>query len=317
MLFKSIILTVIIVLLAVIATWIAINNDYPATTSDGNTQSAVKILNKNNKEIKLNKTDGSSALLVANNMSPGDSRSNSITFFNQSKLPVKITMNPYQIESSNSGANKFKAKLVAGNKVIYNDFVDQFSEATIGNLSPGKQVKVTMYGILPANAGNQAQDSSTTFNLRWTTTVNKNVLPPECKYQNIRTRLFIFKNRNAIRMTTRYQARSGGRVRVDFYWRVWRNNQWVRGQRVAVMSSWFKRTGKGQFRQQRVLRNKSPETINRLRSAKHGFIATLKPRKTPGYCRRYLNVDLVELKRKFGDGQFTWFQRGSFRYHKR
>jgi len=146
------------------------------------------VINDGINKIAIQSSNGSGPLLVADNLSPGEVKVGATTFKNNSKLPVKLTVNPYNVV----GGSDFNTKLVADKKVVYSGPSAGLNKTYIGGLSPGESVRVKMYGRLAPGSGNGSQGKAINFDLRWKATVDKK-LPPECKYQELRARLFISK----------------------------------------------------------------------------------------------------------------------------
>jgi len=277
------------------------------------------------KDLKINAQRGdvritpdqTGAILIAKNMVPGQPRTGSILLTNTGRIPTRVRLTPYDISNPQGTASQtFRVKLQVGPKRrgLYSGPLGDFSKAKIANISPGRSVRVYLVGSIPKNVGNYFQDQSSQFSLRWTAAINRNLTPNECRQQRIRTRLFVFANRPVYRLVTRYQAKLNSRVRVNFFWRERYQGRWIKGARVAGMSSYFRKTRQDQWRWRRDFVRTSESQARKLRNAPNGFIATIRPSRTPPYCSRYLNIELTDLERRYGNGQYTWFQQGSFRY---
>ena len=268
--------------------------------------------------VKIQSSKGGGAILVAKDMVPGETRSDTVSIKNTGKVPVTLSMGASSITANPANASSiFQTKLFeTGNagSPLYSGSVKNFTGKQIGDLSPGKSRNFTLQAILPASAGNEAENICTSFNVDWKA-VEKTTGPPpkECKLRKIRARFFIFRNPKAnpfVRMVSRYQANSGGKVKVTFYWRHKKGKKkYVRGKKIGSMISTFKKTKGKKWRLNRVWLRKTPKQQLALFRHKDGFYATLKPFKTKSYCTNYLNVELTILKNV--DAQHVWFQAGS------
>lgn len=272
--------------------------------------------------VKIQSSKGGGAILVAKNMIPGETRGDNVTIKNTGKVPVTLSMGASSITANPPNASSiFHTKLFeTGNSSspYYSGPVKDFTGKKIGDISPGKSRQFTLQAILPSSVGNEAENISTTFNIDWTAKEKTSGPPPkECKLRKIRARFFIFRNpqfRPFVRMVSRYQANSSGKVKVTFFWRNKKGKKkFVRGKKIGSMVSSFRKTKGNQWRLNRVWLRKSAREQLRLFRHKGGFYASLKPYKTKAYCKNYLNVELTIPK--MVDKQRVWFMKGSsFKY---
>lgn len=268
--------------------------------------------------VKIQSSKGGGAILVADNMIPGETRSDTVSIKNTGTVPVTLSMGASSITSDPPNASSlFQTKLFeTGNasSPYYTGPVKDFTGKTIGDISPGKSRQFTLQAILPDSVGNEAENITTSFNVDWTAKEKSSGPPPkECKLRKIRARFFIFRNpqyRPFVRMVSRYQANSGGKVKVTFFWRHKKGKKkYVRGKKIGSMVSSFKKTSGKSWRLNRVWLKKSARQQLALFRHKDGFYATLKPYKTKAYCTNYLNVELTIPK--MVDRQRVWFMKNS------
>lgn len=266
--------------------------------------------------VQIQSSKGGSAILVADGMVPGQTREDTVKIKNTGSLPVTLSMGASGITSTPANASSiFLTKLFETGKAgspFYSGPVKNFGSAKIGDISPGESKDFTLQAILPGSVGNEAENIKTSFNVDWTA-VKKTTgpPPPECKFRRLRARFFVFRTRDRIRLVSRYQANSGGKVKTTFYWRKKKGKKFVRGKKIGYTVAKFKKTGKGKWGLFRVAKPQPEWRMEQFRAAKYGFMASLKPYKTASYCSKYLNVELTLLKRKYGNGQYTWFMKGS------
>lgn len=136
--------------------------------------------------------------------------------------------------------------------------------------------------------------------------------PAKCRLSWVRSRFFVFRKKPVIRLIARYKAKHGGQVRITFFERTKKNRL---GRKLGKMNAKFTATTKKKrkFGFIRVRRKRAPALMKRLRSSKRGFIARLKVKNAPGYCRKLFNLDLRLSQLRFVDNQFVWFQQGTFK----
>ncbi|MBN8868023.1 MAG: hypothetical protein J0H98_10760 [Solirubrobacterales bacterium] len=297
----------------------ALISTQPRSDHDGPSTQRVAI-DAAGQNVSIESSKGGSAILVAKGMTPGQTRSGKVSIRNTGKVPVTLSMGASSVTADPPAASSIfhTALSETGHEgsPFYKGTVAGFKGARVGDISPGQSREYTLQAILPASAGNEAENIATTFNIDWTAKEKTDgPPPPECKIRRMRARFFVFRKRPVIRMVSRYQATSGGKVKTTYYWRVKQGGKFMRGKRIGSTLSSFRRTAPGQWRLNRVpVRVRNARQMEAYRSARYGFYATLQPLKTKGYCANYLGVDLVVLKRKYGHGQYTWFQRGSFKF---
>ena len=286
-----------------------------STTPKKDTPDAVQVAATGD-SVKIQSSKGGSAILIADGMTPGQTREDTVKIKNTGTLPVTLSMGASGITSTPANASSiFQTKLFeTGNasSPLYSGAVKDFSSAKVGDISPGQSKDFTLQAILPGSVGNEAENIKTSFNIDWKA-VQKTTgpPPPECKFRRLRARFFVFRTRDRIRLVSRYQANDGGKVKTTFYWRKKKGKKFVRGKKIGFTVAKFKKTGKGKWGFFRVAKPQSVKKMRQFRKAKYGFMASLKPYKTASYCSKYLNVELTLLKRKYGNGQYTWFMRGS------
>lgn len=136
--------------------------------------------------------------------------------------------------------------------------------------------------------------------------------PDRCRISHVRSRFFVFRKKPVIRLVARYKAKHSGQVRIVFYARKKGNRL---GRKLGRMNARFTKTTKKRrkFGFIRVRRKRSPALMKRLRTSKRGFIARLRVKNAPGYCRKLFNLDLRLSQLRFVDNQFVWFQKGTFK----
>ena len=266
--------------------------------------------------VAITSSKGGSAILVADGMVPGETRGDTVKIENTGTLPVTLSMAASGITGTPAAASSiFHTKLFeTGNESapFYSGTVKDFSSSKVGDISPGESRSYTLQAILPADAGNEAENIKTTFNVDWTAVEKTSgPPPPECKLRKLRARFFVFKSKPVIRMVNKYQANASGKVKTTFYWRVKKGKKFVRGKKIGSMISKFKKTKGNTWGFNRIAQTQSLKAMKQFRKAPYGFAASMQPYKTAAYCKNYLNVDLSVLKRQYGNGQFTWFMNGS------
>jgi|GEM_PF-3597436 len=268
--------------------------------------------------VKISSSKGGAAILVANGMVPGETRSDTVSIKNTGEVPVTLSMNASSITATPPHASSiFHTKLFETGKAndpLYHGTVAGFKKKEIGDISPGKSRDFTLQAILPSSVGNEGENITTRFNIDWhAEEKDSGPPPPECKLRRIRARFFIFRNpthRPFVRMVSRYQANSGGKVRVTFFMRHKKGKKkFVRGKKIGSMLSKFKATKGKNWRLNRVWLRKNAREQRKLFRHPHGFYAKLQPLKTKNYCSNYLNVELTIPK--FVDRQKVWFMKGS------
>lgn len=270
---------------------------------------------KHSKDVfTVSDSDGGSTALVAKNLFPGATKTKDLKFKNNSSVPLSIDVEPKNILSSSfSTAEKFILTIENNRRIVFRGSINDLKKIKVAALPPHHSTTILLKAGLSESANNSDMGKRTRFDISWK--ANSDYEPPvECSYQKMRARFFIFKRKPVIRLTTRYQARVNGKVAVRFYFRKETNDGFARGEKIASMFSSFKKASDNHWRTQRIRKRITPRLARILRNQEKGFVATLSPKKAPGYCRRYLTVELSTLKRKYGHGQYTWFQKGSFRY---
>lgn len=142
----------------------------------------------------------------------------------------------------------------------------------------------------------------------------------KCLLSDVRTRFFIYRGQNtkqnAVRMVARYKASRAGRVKVSYFQRGRRGKI---GKRLGILNARFYKTGRKQrdgYKFFRIRQQRRPALMRKLRSQRFGFVAKMRVKNAPGYCNTYYKTDiqLTTLKRFYG--QYTWFQKGSFKKRK-
>jgi hypothetical protein len=267
------------------------------------------------------------ALITAKNLSPGKTEISQFSLKNNGQGPVAINLNLKNLVNSNITIDDFYTfRIIRSQNLIYNGSLADSTTDTIdlGGINAGKKVIFNLEATMSNQADNSQMQQSSIFDLNLDlksvakpVPVPPPVPPPdECVYRKIRTRLFVSKSRPFIRIVTRYQASRYGFARIKLYRRVWNGQQWVKGKYVAGSKFKFSASRKGSWNQKRHRRQKNQQLVYSLRHDPRGLIASLKVSKTPEYCQRFLNVDLIELRREF-ERQYVWFQKGSFKYQKK
>lgn len=135
--------------------------------------------------------------------------------------------------------------------------------------------------------------------------------PSRCRLSYVRSRFFVFRKQQVVRLIAKYRATRPGQVRITFFERGKKNRLGPkRGSMTARFSATTKKKRKFGFI--RVRRKRSLPLMKKMRHSKRGFIARLKVKNAPGYCRKLFNLDLELSQLKFVDNQYVWFQKGSF-----
>lgn len=245
------------------------------------------------------------AVFVADNLLPGQSRQGSVTITNPNLQPLNLSLFP-RLTSGRPLAEATQLKLVRpGRGRLYSGPLAAMPKLALGQLAPGEKREYRFEATLPDNAANALQGRRGSLDLVWS--ANAAGPPPKCRLRAMRARFFVFRRRNRIRLVSRYRAAVPGRVRVVFFKRLRGGGV---GPRVGALDAHF---GRRPYRwgMVREARPRSPVEMRRFRRSRWGYVAQLRVAGAPGYCRQYLNLDLVQLKRFFR--QYVWFQRGSFR----
>lgn len=303
-LFKTALLISISAFLTMTSAWIAISSVPEEGEINANNTS---VLSADTFEVQP------TTPFLAYNLSSSNAKSKNVTFINRGRQPLRVFFEPLNMNgTSPSTSNKMLFSIKKGNNILLKQKLSSLTRDGFIILPPNSSNALLLRGELGNNSTNVDQNQKFTFDINWKAVAQDTPPPPECKYQRIRSRLFVNKRRPFMRLITRYRASSPGRVVTRFYERRSVSGVGVRGRLIASMKSLFRRTSGTNWRKNRIRVRISRREARRLRNSRNGFIATMSPAKTPGYCYRFLTADLVTLKRRFGGGQFIWFQKGSF-----
>ena len=129
------------------------------------------------------------------------------------------------------------------------------------------------------------------------------VQAPPCQLRKVRGRLLVFRDRDAVRLVTRYKTRAPGKVTVRFYARKGREQT---GRLLGTLRHRFDKQGRD-----RIVKRLPAKQMRKLRRQGRGFIARFKMAGDPGYCARAFDKELSI--RRLVDDQTVWFQRDSGR----
>lgn len=255
--------------------------------------------------IRVGNSEQGRAVLRALNLLPGQTRQGSVTISNPNRQPLELSLKA-RFGTGQDLARAIKLELTGPRGVrLYAGPLAALPRLPLAEMGPGASHRFTFRLGLPAGVGNELQSRSGSFDLVWSATAAGP--PPQCRLRAMRSRFFVFRGRNRIRLVARYRAAVPGRVRVVFYERL-RGGRI--GRRVGRLDARFKRH-RYRWGMIRVAHRRPPAEMRRFRRLRKGYVAQLWVAGTPGYCRQYLNLDLVQLKRFYR--QYVWFQRGSFR----
>lgn len=255
--------------------------------------------------IRLGNSLAGRAVIRAQNLLPGDTRRASVTISNPNRQPLRGSL-ALRLRGEDALARALRLQVLRpGRGSFYAGSLAEMGRLPLGEMAPGEAREYEFLVELPPGGGDELQGRSTTADLVWTAQAAGP--PPKCRLRAMRARFFVFRRRNRIRLVSRYRARVPARVAIDFFER--RPNG-APGRRVGTLRTSFKRRPV-RWGRNRVARRRSLAEMRRFRRSRGGFVAQLRVSGAPGYCRQYLNLDLVQLKRFYG--QYTWFQRGSFK----
>lgn len=262
-------------------------------------------------DIRIGNSRRGRAVLSAESMLPGDSAGGRVRISNPNRQPMRLSL---ALDGGNDRLGRALGLMVRdpnlqGDSTLYSGSPGSMPTLPLGGLAPGSSRTFDFSAALPADAGNSLQGRDTSFNLAWSATAAGP--PPECKLRGMRARLFVFRKRNVIRLVSRYRARVAARIAIVFYER---RRGGRPGRPIGRLITRFRRSPRA-WQRNRVATRRPPRVMRRLRHSRRGYYATIRVSNTPGYCRQYLNLDLVQLKRFFR--QYVWFQRGSFQTRRR
>lgn len=256
-------------------------------------------------EIRIGNSRAGKAILEAHNLLPGESRRGEVTISNPNLQPLTMSLEPRLAGDPELAAGLNLRVIRPGVGSLYGGSIAEMPHLPLGELAPGERRRYLFELELPQGSGNRLQSRRGRLDLAWTARAAGP--PPKCRLRDMRARFFVFRGRNRIRLVSRYRAAVPARVHIDFYER--RPNGDF-GRKVGTLSTRFG-SHPHRWKRNRVARRRSPIEMRRFRRIRGGYVAQLRVSGAPGYCRQYLNLDLVELKRFYG--QYVWFQRGSFR----
>ena len=245
------------------------------------------------------------AVFEAGNMVPGQTRTGVVTISNPNLQPLTVSLSP-RLRGAGALARQLELVLSRpGIGSLYAGRLGEMPQLPLGELAPGSRRHYRFAVTLPPGSPNSLQGQRGSLDLVWSARAAGP--PPRCRLRAMRARFFVFRGRNRIRLVSRYRAAVPARVKIDFYKR---RPSGDFGRRIGTLATRF---GKHPHRwaRNRVALRRSPRQMKAFRRSRHGYVAQLRVSGAPGYCRQYLNLDLVQLKRFYG--QYVWFQRGSFR----
>lgn len=258
--------------------------------------------------IKIYNSKSGKSILSASGMVPGETVKGTVRIGNPNQQPISITLEPgAQPQGTLAKSLKLKVDDTTTGRAqkVYSGSLSKFKKLSLGEFATKSNRKYRFTATLPSSVGNSIQGTRTSIKFIWRAT--EAGPPPECRVKAMRARFFIFRHLPFVRLVTRYKATAPGRIVIRFFWRRPGNKF---GRQVGQMTTRFGRSP-DKFKLKRVWLRRTSAQLNRLRRAKRGFMAQIRPVGSPGYCRSHLNIQLSDLRRKFG--QFVWFQKGSFR----
>lgn len=255
--------------------------------------------------IEIGNSRSGLAVFAARNLVPGQTREGSVRISNPNLQPLEISLTPRLTAGRDLAQALHLGLSRPGLGSLYAGPLAELPSLPLGRLAPGASAEFRFRATLPRGSGDELQGKSGSVDLIWSARAAGP--PPKCRLRAMRARFFIFRGRNRIRLVSRYRAAVPGRVRVVFFKRL-RGGEV--GGRIGVLNARFGRRPH-RWGRVRVALRRPPAEMRRFRRSKHGYVAQLQVAGAPGYCRQYLNLDLVQLKRFYG--QYVWFQRGSFR----
>ncbi len=254
--------------------------------------------------IEIANSKAGHAILTATDLVPGEAAEGDVVIGNPNDVPIALRLRGEAIVPGPM-ADALELTVAGAGDRLYRGPLAGLGEIGAGTLQPDEARTFRFVAGLPAAAGNALQGASTGIDLIWHATGD--APPPECKLRAVRSRLFIYRGRPAIRLVARYRANAPGRVTLDFYERDRRGR---RGAKVGRLTTRFGRSV-DRWRMKRVRRHRSERQVSRFRRSRSGFVVRLRVAGAPGHCARRMNLELSQLRRV--DRQFVWFQRGSFR----
>ena len=255
-------------------------------------------------EISIGNSRQGEAVFSAHNLLPGQARAGSVKVSNPNRQPLTVSL-ASRLSSGAELAGSLDLRVSRQGKSLYSGRLAGMPQLPLGEMAPGESREYLFEVAMPRDSSNSLQGKSGALDLTWSARTAGP--PPQCRLRDMRARFFVFRGRNRIRLVSRYKAAVGARVAVDFYERL-RNGE--PGRRVGTLRTRFARRPH-RWGRSRVARTRAPAEMRRFRRSRRGYVAQLRVSGAPGYCRQYLNLDLVQLKRFYG--QYVWFQRGSFR----
>lgn len=255
-------------------------------------------------DISIGNSRQGKAVFSARNLLPGQSRSGSVKISNPNRQPMNLSLDS-RLSSGVPLAGSLDLRVSRQGDSLYAGRLAGLQRLPLGEMAPGESREYQFEVAMPGGSGNALQGQSGAVDLIWSARAAGP--PPQCRLRDMRARFFVFRGRSRIRLVSRYKAAVPARVAIDFYERR-RNGE--PGRRVGTLRTRFARRPH-RWGRSRVARTRGPAEIRRFRESKRGYVAQLRVSGAPGYCRQYLNLDLVQLKRFYG--QYVWFQRGSFR----
>ncbi len=131
----------------------------------------------------------------------------------------------------------------------------------------------------------------------------------QCKISYLRSRLFVYSKKNAIRLVARYKSYDAGTAVISFHERG-KNNRV--GKQIGRLNARFAKSSQ-KISQIRVPLKRSASTMKRLRKSKRGFYALVSVKNSPGYCQKAFYSKLKLSDRRIVDRQKVWFQQGTFK----
>lgn len=256
-------------------------------------------------EISISNSLGGEAVLRAHQLVPGERRTGTVTVGNPNRQPMTMSLATRLTAAGTlADALELNVRRAAGGN-LYAGPLSGMPRLPLGELAPQERRRYEFTVGLPPDSGNALQGGRAAADLIWAARAAGP--PPKCRLRAMRARFFVFRGRNRIRLVSRYKAAVPARVAVDFFERR-RNGE--PGRLIGTLRTRFARRPHS-WGLNRVAVRRGRAEMRRFRRSRRGYVAQIRVSGAPGWCRQYLNLDLVQLKRFYG--QYVWFQRGSFR----
>lgn len=256
-------------------------------------------------QFSIGNSRAGQAVFAAAGMVPGETASGEVTVWNPNTMAVDVELSPRAPAAGPLGGALLLTVNEKGAAPLYEGALADMPRISLGAMAPGEDRTYVFRSTLPGDAGNSLQGESTSVDLVWGASAD-GVAPERCQIDDMRSRLFVYRGRDAVRLVARYQARSAAKVKIAFYERLAGDRF---GPRIATMRASFPKAPR-RWQLRRVAVARGAAQMHRLRHPENGFLARLWVDAAPAHCRRTLRLELSEPYAV--SGQRVWFQRGSF-----